>query len=268
VDDRNPPGLREQLMATIAAVKRLASAHIALARAEAGEIVDEVKRLVGLAAAALGLLLFMLLLLTIGGLLFLGEWLFGSIGWGVVLGSLLLVDLAVVALLLAVGIAGSRLGRDVLVAVGLGLIAGVVLGFDLTHRGWTALGDSIAPTTDPSIRSTAVAVVGLAIVGAVLGFIARIRSGGGAAFGAAVTGAVLGAIVGLITAASIAPQVGAALGVLVGLIAWPVLSGWAAKRSGIDGDALKAKFTPDGSISEAKETIEWVRARLPLAPKS
>ena len=268
MDDRQPLGLREQLMATIAAVKRLARAHIALARAEAGEIVDEVKRLVGLVAAAVGLLLFMLLLLTIGALLFLGEWLFGSIGWGVLLGSLLLVDLAVVAVLLAVGIVGSRLGRDLAVAAGLGLIAGIVLGLDLTHRGWTSLGDSIAATSDPAIRTTAVAVVGLALVGAVVGFIARIRSGAGAAFGAAVGGAVLGAIVGLITAASIAPQVGAALGVLVGLIAWPILSGWDAKRTGVDGEALKAKFSPDETISEAKETIEWVRARLPLAPKS
>ena len=268
MDDRKPPGLREQVMATIAAVKRLARAHVALARAEAGEIVGEVKRLVGLVAAAVGLLLFMLLLLAIGGLLFLGEWLFGSIGWGVLLGSLLLVDLAAVFVLLAVGIAGSRLGRDFAVAVGLGLVAGVVLGFDLTHRGWTSLGDSIAGTTDPAIRTTAVAVVTLAVVGAVLGVIVRIRSGAGAAFGAAVGGAVLGAIVGFVTAGSIAPQVGAALGVLVGLIAWPALSGWDAKRTGVDGDALKAKFSPDETISEAKETIEWVRARLPLAPKS
>src|SRR5512141_791071 len=158
----------------IEAVKRLARAHLALARAEAGEIVDEVKRVVGLAFGALGLLLLAGLLLFVGGLLFLGEWLFGSIGWGVLLGSLLLLDLALVLVLLAVGVAGRRLGRDVVVALVLGLVAGVVLGLDLTHRGWSSLGDQVLPTVDTAWRATLIAVAVLAVAGAVLGFIARI----------------------------------------------------------------------------------------------
>lgn len=268
MDQQAPRGLRQQLLATIEAVKRLARAHLALARAEASEIVDEVKRLVGLALGALGLLLLTGLLLFVGGILFLGEWLFGSIGWGVLDGSLLLLDVALVLALLAVGVPGRRLGRDVVVAIVLGLLAGLVLGFDLTHRGWSSLGDQVFPAVDPTWRATIMAVVGLAIVGAVLGFVARIRSGAGAAFGAALASAVLGAILGVITAASISPQVGAALGVLAGLIAWPILSGLGVARAGIDGDALKAKFIPDQSIQQVKETIEWVRARVPLAPKS
>jgi hypothetical protein len=268
VDQQAPPGLREQLRATIEAARRLVRAHVALARAEAGEIVDEVKRLVGLALGALGLLLLTGLLLVIGGLLFLGEWLFGSIGWGVLHGTLLLLDLALVLALLAVGIPGRRLGRDVVVAAALGLVAGLVLGFDFAHRGWSSLGDQVAGSIDPAWRATVTAVVALAVVGAVIGFIARLRAGAGAALGAAVGMALLGAVIGLVTAASIAPQVGAALGVLVWLVAWPVLSGWGAARTGIDGEALKAKFTPEATIAETKETIEWVRARVPLAPKS
>jgi hypothetical protein len=268
VDSETPQGLREQIAATVSAIRRLARAHVDLARAEAGEIVGEVKRIVGLAAAAVGLLLVVAVLLFVGGVLFLGDWLFGSIGWGVLLGTLLLIDLAVVAALLAVGIAGSRLGRDVVIAVVIAVATGLVLGFDLTHRAWSALADAVVPTADPGLRVTAVAVLALAIVAAAVAFVARLRGGVGAAFGAAVGAAVLGAIVGLITAASIAPQVGAALGALVGLLAWPALSGMGVARRGVDGEALKAKFTPDETIDEAKETIEWVRARLPLAPKS
>jgi hypothetical protein len=268
VDQQAPPGLRQQLLATIDAAKRLVRAHVALARVEAGEILDEVKRLLGLAFGALGVMLLAALLLFVGGILFLGEWLFGSIGWGVLLGVLLLLDIALVLGLLALGIPGRRLGRDVTVAFIVGLAASIVLGLDLTHRGWSALGDQVLPALDAIWRPTVTAVVVLAILGAVLGFLARIRSGGGAAIGGAFGAAIVGAILGLITAASISTQVGAALGILAGLIAWPVLSGLGVARTGIDGDALKAKFTPDQSIEQAKESIEWVRARVPLAPKS
>jgi O-antigen/teichoic acid export membrane protein len=147
-------------------------------------------------------------------------------------------------------------------------VVGVVLALDLTHRGWSSLGDSVLPSLDPAWRATAIAVIVLAIVGSILGLIGGFRRGGGTAIGSAIGLAILGAIVGAITAISIPLQVGAALGVLVALIVWPALTGIGVARRGIDGEALKAKFTPDETIDETKETIEWVRARLPLAPKS
>ena len=39
-------------------------------------------------------------------------------------------------------------------------------------------------------------------------------------------------------------------------------------RTGVDGEAIMKKFTPEETIGLTKETIEWVRARTPLAPKS
>ena len=39
-------------------------------------------------------------------------------------------------------------------------------------------------------------------------------------------------------------------------------------RTGIDGEAMKKKFMPEATIELTKETIEWVRARTPLVPKS
>jgi hypothetical protein len=268
VDQDSPPGLFGQARATFEAAKRLIRAHVALARAEAADILDEVKRAVALGLGALGLLIVIAQLLLIGGLLFVGEWQFGSIGWGVLLGALLLLDVAIVLVLLAVGVTRARLGRDFLVALVIGVAVGLVLGFDLTHRGWSSLGDSIAGTVDTAWRAVLVAVVALAVIGAILGLISGLRSGVGGALGRAVAFAILGAVIGWITALSIPPQVGAALGVFVGLIVWPAVSGIGVARRGIDTEALKAKFTPDQTIDETKESIEWVRARLPLAPKS
>jgi len=264
----DPPGIREQIGATIGAGKRLLRAHVDLARAEASEIVGEVRRMVALAGLALGLLFMVALMLTLGLLLFLGEWLFGSIGWGVLLGTVLLLDLALVALLVALGVAGSRIGTAFVVAVVLGIVVGVVLGFDLTHRGWTTVADQVAPTVDPQWRAIITAIVGLAIVGAVLGLIGGLRGGRGSAGGGFVLGAVLGAILGWITSIEIVGTIGAALGVLVALIAWPTIAGLGVMRTGIDGEALKQRFVPDQTIELTKETIEWVRARTPLAPKS
>ena len=60
----------------------------------------------------------------------------------------------------------------------------------------------------------------------------------------------------------------AALGVLVALLAWPVLAGRGVIDGGIDGEAIKQRFMPDQTIEMTKETIEWVRTRTPLVPKS
>ena len=263
-----PRGIREQLGATIAAAKRLIQAHVDLAKAEAAEIVDEVKRVVALAGLALGLVLMVAMLLTLGIPLFLGEWLFGSLGWGVLLGTFFLLDLAAVALLLAVGVSGRRLGTSLGVGVLIGIGVGLVLGLDLTHRGWTSLGESIAPNLDPTTRPLVVAVAALAVVAGIVGLLAGIRRGAGGAFGGLIAGAILGALLGLLTSTTIPGTVGAALGVWVALIAWPVLAGRSVMRTGIDGEALKQRFIPDQTIELTKETIEWVRARMPLAPKS
>lgn len=265
-----PLGIRAQLGATFAAGKRLISAHIDLAKAEAAEIAGNVARMVGLFAVAFVMVLLVGMLFLVGGMLFLGEWLFGSIGWGVLLGSLLLLDVALSCVLVALDVSGKRIGAAFGAAAILGIVVGVVMGFDLTHRGWTALGDSVAAHFDPNTRAVLLAMgvvaIVLAIVGGVLGF--RAHAGGKGILGRLVAFGILGAIVGGITVISIPTQVGAAFGVLVALIAWPVLAGQDVMRSGINGEALKKKFMPETTIELTKETIEWVRARTPLVPKS
>jgi MFS family permease len=266
----NPPGLRAQLGATFEAGKRLLRAHVELAKAELGEIVGEVKRMVALGALAVGLVVLAALLLLIGGMLFLGEWLFGSLGWGALLGFLLLVDLAIMAVLLALDVSGRRIGVSFLLGALIGVGIGVVLGFDVLHQGWRALGDAVAVNViaDEPTRTVLTAVIGLALIAGILGFLGGIRSGIGPAVGGFIVAAIAGALIGWVTAIPISAQVGAALGVLVALIAWPVFAGLDVARNPIDGEQLAEKFKPTETINLTKETIEWVRARTPLVPKS
>ena len=263
-----PPGLRTQFGATFSAGKRLLDAHVDLAKAEMADIMDEVKKMVALIGAAVGILFVAGLLFLIGGLLFLGDWLFGSIGWGVLLGFLLLADVALVLILLALDVKAARIGSAFVVAAVAGIVVGVLLGLNLTHRGWTALGDQVAASYDPQTRAVLLAIGISAAVLGVLGFLAQVRNGIGAAIGGLIVGAIAGAIVGGVTVVEIPVGPAAATGVLVALVAWPILAGRDVMRTGVDGEALKKKFTPDETIGLTKETIEWVRARMPLVPKS
>ena len=263
-----PPGLRAQFGATFAAGKRLLGAHVDLAKAEFSDIAGSVGRMVGMFAGAFVLLLFAGVLLFVGGIMFLGEWLFGSIGWGVLLGTFLLLDVAIALALAALDVSGRRIATAFGVAALIGVVVGVVLVLNLTNRGWTALGDAVASAYDPSTRTVLLAIGVSALVLGILGFIAGIRSGLGSAIGLLIVGAIVGVVIGAVTVIAIPGTVGAAIGVLVALIVWPILAGLDVARAGIDGEALKKKFMPDETINLTKETIEWVRARTPLAPKS
>ena len=142
-----------------------------------------------------------------------------------------------------------------------------MLGLDLTNRAWTIVGDAVLPTVDAAARPLAIAALSLAIVGGILGLVAGIRSGGSVG-GPLVGGALAGALLGVLTAVALGPRVGAAFGALALLIAWPAFTGLAVARTGIDTDALKARFYPATTIETTKETIEWVRQRTPLGRKS
>lgn len=265
-DDPNPPGVRAQLGAVIAAGRRLVAAHLELARAEGGAIMGEVGRVAMLAGLALAMLFLIGLLVPIGLLLFLGDWILGSMGWGILLGALLLADTAVVAGLLAAGIPGSRLGRWLLVALASGVAVGIVLGLDLTNRAWAMAGDAVLTGTESAIRPLAMAILTLGILGGIVGLVLGVRTG--SAGGGLTSGAVAGTLIGALTAVAMGPQVGSAFGVLTALIALPALSGLDVYRTGIDEEALKARFYPSQTIETTKETIEWLRQRTPLGRKS
>jgi len=99
-----------------------------------------------------------------------------------------------------------------------GVVVGAVFSLDLTHRGWTALGDAVASSYDPSSRAVLLAMGMSAAVVAILGFLATMRNGMGAAIGGVILGAIAGALVGGLTVISLPSTVGAAIGVLVALV--------------------------------------------------
>lgn len=201
----DPPGLRAQIAATVQSVKRVVRAHIDLAKAEFGEIVGELQRLAALAGIAAGALLVAALILTVGLPLFLGEWIFGSIGWGVLHGILLLTAIAVAALLLAirapVGVVGGALG----IAVVVGLMVGIVLGLNLTNRAWGGVGNAIVPAAADHVRPLAAALVVLppvlAIVFGLMALVNAYRTGVLGGGGQGRLSASAGAVVSIPTAA-------------------------------------------------------------------
>ena len=263
------PGLREQVGATRTAALGLARAHVEFARAEFADILDEIKRVAVLVGLAFGAVVAVSLLLPIGLSLFVGETLFGSLGWGVLHGTLLLLGVALAAVLVALGVGGGRIGVDFLIAALVGLAVALALGLNLTNRLWTAVGDSYAPNIIPDVRPLAVAAVVSAVVVGLLGLIAGARGGGlVGAFVGALAGAIFGALVGMLSSIALGPRVGAAIGVTVALIIWPIAMSIATARRGVDTAALKNRFWPDETIETTKETIEWVRARTPLGPRS
>ena len=262
-------GLRAQIGATRAALGRLLASHINLARAEFGEIMAEVKRLATGFGIAFAVLLFAGLLLSVGGPLFVGEWLFGSMGWGLLHGLELCIAIAVVAILGVLAATRSQVIRTFVLALILGIVVGIAFGLDLANQGWSRLGDSSFPGLEPGIRPLLVAEGVSAAVLAVLGLLLGARSGGvGGAFGGAFIGAILGAVLGSFTAISWGPRPGAAAGVAVGLAAWPAALGWSVYRHGVDLEALKARLYPQQTIETTRETIEWVRKQTPLGRKS
>ena len=242
-------------------------AHIDLAKAEMEEVGREVARASGLAAAAVAALILMSLLLAIGGMLFTGEWLFGSIGWGVLLGTELLIAIAITAVLVALYVPG--LGRDALLALLPGVAVALVLGFNLPNQLFAAIGDASGLAVDPAVRPLAVGVILGVLAGALVGLIVGARMGGPRpAVSGFFAGALAGALVGAFLSITFGLRVGVALGVATFLAAWPALMGLRVRRQGIDIETLKDRFIPQTTIDTTKESIEWAKARVQREPRS
>jgi MFS family permease len=251
-------------------------AHVALSKAELSEILDRAKRVVALLGVAFALVLLGLLVATVGTSLFMGEWLFGSIGWGVLLVTELALVGALGAILVAVDVPAPRLQRALLQAFVLGVVVAVIAGAHLPNRLWQALGEAVVPGLDGANRPLLVGLGAGAGLGALIGLLVGLRAsrGGtmsgmvGLAIGLAILGALAGGAVGAFSAISFRWRVGVALGLVTTLGAWAGLAGYEASRNGIDPEAFLRRFYPRQTIETTKETIEWVRERTPLGPKS
>jgi hypothetical protein len=265
-----PKGIREQLSATFEAAVRIGRAHVALAKAELGEIASEAKRVGILAGIAFGFLFFAGLLVPVGMTLFLGEWIFGSIGWGVLLGGEVAIGGAIVLVFAGLYVPGQRIAAQLLIALIAGIVLAVLLALDLPHRGFTSLGASLMPAVDSGPRPLIVGILVGAIVGALIGIVLGLarRAGVGGTIAVALGLAILGLLVGAILSIDYSLAVAIALGLTLALALWPALVGVDTYRRGIDFEALKNRFYPRLTIETTKETIEWVRKQRPLGPKS
>ena len=242
-------------------------AHVELAKAEFSDIADELKRVAALVGLGLGCALLVGLLLPLGLILFLGEWLFGSIGWGVLVGAEALLAFALAFALAGLGVAGGKIGRAAIAGLLVGIVVGVAFALNLTNHGWSNLADQMAGNVAPEWRVLVVAVGFVAIVlGLLLGLAGLARgSGAGGAFGLLIVGLIAGAGLGALSAISFSREVAAAIGVVAGLAVFAALTGLEART--IDADDLKGRFWPQQTIDTTKETIEWVREQTPLGPR-
>jgi hypothetical protein len=259
-------GLLEQARRTAAAVRRLVTTHVDLARTELSEIAERAKAAAAFIAIAIALVLFLAILVPVGTTLFLGEWLFGSIGWGVLHGTLLCVALVVVLVLGALEIPRRHLATSLVGALVLGIAVAVVLGFAWPNQLFSKVGDSLFPGMDTGVRPLVAGVaLGALVVGIVLLLVGARAGGAGGALGGLVGGAVLGALGGAFLAISFSLHVGIALGICALFIAWPAFAATALRS--FDPGALKARYWPSATVETTKETIEWVRERTPLGRK-
>jgi hypothetical protein len=242
----------------------LVQAHVELARTELSEIAGQIGRVVVLVALALAAVLLAGLLGVIGVTLFLGEWLFGSLGWGVLHGILALSGFALAAGLLAAGVGGSRIGRSLVAGVIAAIVVGVALGLEWPNRLYAAAGESARLDINAGERPLVVGLLVGSLVGVLVGFATAIRIGSAGSRAVAIVGlAIVGALVGAFSAITFGPQVGAGVGVMMGYLSWMMLMGVDLARNEIDIDGLKERFYPSRAIDTGKETLEWLQRRMP-----
>ena len=252
------------MLATRDAAFALVQAHVDLAKTELSAIAGEVGRVAALLAAAIVVVILAGLLGMIGTALFLGEWLLGSIGWGVLHGILAFSGIAVTVGLLALGVGGDRIGRSLVVGIAVAVVVGVALGLEWPNQAYAAAGDSARLNLNPADRPLVVGLLIGALVGVLIGIPSAIRveSGGGRL--AVIVGlAILGAAAGAFSAITFGPQAGAGVGIAIGYLTWITLMGVDVARRGIDLDDMKERFYPSQTIDTSKETLEWLQKRLP-----
>lgn len=260
------PGLRDQILLTRDSARRLYEAHVALAKAELQPIIENVKGVLAAAGLALAFALFAAILGTVGTTLFLGEWLFGSMGWGVIHGLALSVAIIAAAVELILLAEDARIARHVVVALVIGILLGIVFLLNLTHDAWSTLASSldlsqVQERWQVPVVAIVVSAVALAVVGALIG--AWKGRSFGAFLGGLLVGALIGVAVGAFTAVDFSVEVAVALGILAAYIAFSVATFVGIARHGVDPDVLKSRFVPEQTIASTKETIEWLQAQAP-----
>jgi hypothetical protein len=239
-----------------------------------------VAQLAALVGCAVVLLIFVVFILGIGTSLFLGEWLFGSMGWGVLHATLAFVALALTAVLVGLAFSPIRLFLWFLLSFVLGIVVALVLGFDVFNRIYGAIGNAILPGVSEADRPLVTGVLLVGVIGLVVGLVGYFGAAGTKGFRerpgqAAFTlilillvGFLYGAFIGAVTAITYAWRPAFGLGLAVGYALWIVFLIIDLARTGIDQEALKERFYPSRTIDTTKETLEWLQKRMPRENES
>ncbi len=257
------PGFREQWGRTRSAAGSLVGAHVDLLKAELSEIFAQLKTLSVLGGLVLALGLFLANLVLIGTALFLGEWLFGSLGWGVLHGTLLITGVLTALVLVILGARAGRLAFAFLISALLGVLVAILLGTNVVRRGAELVAAQVAPSLalDPAVLPTLTTVVIGAVLVGVVGLVLGARGGGfkGAVAGL-VGGVVLGALIGWVVGLEQPWHVAAALGVTVAFLLWPVLQ-YLMARGMIAPRERFGRLVPRETYEAALETRVWLGER-------
>lgn len=239
-------------------------AHVELAKAEAAAIGGEIAKVAAFVGIAFAAVFVALLLVFVGGSLFFADWLLGSMGWGVLHGFLLLTGIAVACALAPLGMSGMRIGVALLTGIAVAVAVSLLLTLALPNRLYASIGESALPNVESGIRPLVVGAAIWAVIGFVGGIVGALRvDGWRARFGALVGGAVLGALIGALTAINTGAQVGVGIGIAVGYLTWIGVMAADMARTGVDAEALKARFYPTQTIETSKETLAWLKTRMP-----
>lgn len=260
-------GLAEQFGRLRAAAERLVRAHVDLARAELSEIAGEIKRIVGFVGLALAFVFFALLLILVGLPLFLGDFLFGSMGWGILHGVLFAAAVAAAAIAAALGAAARAIWLPFFSGVVVTVAVALALGSDLAFQGAAWLAGRTSEALRISLPAGWDTFVAGAIAGAAIGLVLFFVIGLvqwrslRAALGLRVDGFVLGAFLGALSGAGhYSWSLAVANGLVIGLLVWIV--GSVAAATSADTATRFSRLTPTTTIDTARETWEWVRARI------
>lgn len=256
--------MRAQFSATRESAMRLAMAHVDLAKAEFSAIGGEIARAAALIGLAVAVLMLAGILVVVGTALFTAEWLLGSMGWGVLHGILIFAGIATAAVVAALGMPAATIGRRFGLALLIGVAASVALGLDAPNRAYTALGDITLATVEPGVRPLVTGILTGAVLGLLLGIALAFRLTSSMSRFTGIVGlALAGAALGAFTAITFGPQVGVGIGSALGWASWIALLAAALARTGIDADALKARFYPHRTIETSKETLAWLQSKMP-----
>jgi len=249
----------------------LAQAHIDLLKAELAVSGRDLGVIAGLVLAAISFVVVALLLVAIGTFLFLGEWLFGSMAWGILHGTLFLVLLCVpIGIDLAGGPAVATI-RGVATGLVVTLLLWLVFASNVLRDSAVNAGVSLQSSVrlEPALLPTLVGLVTGALVLGILLAILGSRRGMGVRLG--VTGVVLGAIVGAILGSVTFDTKGAlAIALTVGYVVAIATSLLIAMRRGFDPERRYERLVPRESIAMAEETKrylerQWRRQRRKVA---